>query len=512
MSAGPALALPERWLETVLLGAAEQSELGIAVTLFEDGDVRQVFVNERGAALVRRSRDEFLACHPFENFAQAWRPKLEAIIARVLAGEAVEPFEVMGLRSDGTQVPLEFSLANLLLEGRRFVVSFFRDVTERGRMQQQLARADRLASLGTLAAGVAHEVNNPLTFMALGLELCTRRIQVSNLPASEKDTLLTTLADIRAGADRVALVVRDLKTFSRVSENELQAVDVREVIDAAVRIVAHRSRHFAEVTVDVGPLPRVAVNAARLEQVFVNLLLNAVQAFEEARPENRIIVRSAPPPDDAQVLVDVLDNGPGVPREVLGRIFDPFFTTKSVGEGTGLGLAIVHGLLTQVGGAVSVLESAGRGAHFRVSLPVADAVPAARPRPSVAPEVQQKRGRVLVIDDEAEVAAVIQRSLEPTHEVVAVTTAAAGLQELMKAEPFDVVLCDLAMPGMSGTDLHRAVARERPALARRFIIITGGAVSGRMQGFLDAWDGPRLEKPFNQRELEGAVAAMMRAP
>jgi PAS domain S-box-containing protein len=508
MASPPNVALPERWLEAALLGAAEQAALGIAVTLVDGTALRQVFVNESGAALLGCTREEFLARSPFDNFVPEWRPTLQAMVERLAAGDALEPVEVMGLRRDGTRIPLEFSIANVLLEGRRFAVSFFRDVTERSRMQQQLARADRLASLGTLAAGVAHEVNNPLTFMALGLELCARRVQASALTDAEKEHLLATLADVRGGADRVALVVRDLKTFSRVSEDERQAVDVREVIDAAVRIVAHRSRHFAEVAVEVGPLPRVAANGARLEQVLVNLLLNAVQAFDEARPDNRIEVRGSSS-TDGQVVLDVIDNGPGVPADVLGHIFDPFFTTKPVGEGTGLGLAVVHGLLAQIGGTISVLQAPRGGAQFRVTLPVASANEAGPSAPLRREEVPATRSRILVIDDEREVASVIKRSLEPKHDVVAVTTAAEGLSLLLSETEFDVVLCDLAMPAMSGTDLYRAVTRERPDLGRRFIIITGGAISGRMQGFLDAWSGPRLEKPFTRRELEAAVLATL---
>jgi CheY-like chemotaxis protein len=373
-------------------------------------------------------------------------------------------------------------------------------------MQEQLARTDRLASLGTLAAGVAHEINNPLTFMALGIELASRRIAASGLSAHEKEQILATLADVSRGADRVALVVRDLKTFSRVAEDEGHPVDVRDVIDSALRIVAHRSKHFAEVVSFVDGLPPVSANAARLEQVFVNLLLNAVQAFEEARAGNRIELRGGL--DGERVFIDVEDNGPGISADVTPRIFDPFFTTKPVGEGTGLGLAIVHGILTQMGGDITVTSAVGRGTVFRVTLAVAGR--RGEPLTSEVPasDVVAKRARVLIVDDEREVAAVMKRALDARHDVVALTSPKEALELIASGAELDVVFCDLAMPGMSGTELYREVVRTRPELASRFVIVTGGAISGRMQGFLDSWTGPCLEKPFSRRDLEDTLLAV----
>jgi PAS domain S-box-containing protein len=451
--------------------------------------------------LVGRSLATFLSPREIERMVRR--------IGEIRAGARLPAAEYRARRRDGAEIVAEITSLPIALDDGPAVIAFARDVTERAGMREQLARADRLASLGTLAAGVAHEINNPLTFMTLGVELCERRLESSGLAPRERAELLGILADVRAGAERVALVVRDLKTFSRATEDVPQVVDVSRTIEAATRIVAHRARHFAEVSVALPPLPPVRANAARLEQVFVNLLLNAVQAFADPAPGNRIEVVGSVAGADA-VTIDVADNGPSIPSDVVDRIFDPFFTTKPVGEGTGLGLAIVHELVAQMGGSVMVVHGGERGARFRVRLPIASGGPALAARAEASP-VTSPASRILVVDDEREVGAVIRRSLAPRHEVVAVTSVAGALELLAASPPFDAIVCDLAMPAGSGIDLYRVATRERPELERRFVLVTGGAVSRRDQAFLEAWPGPRLEKPFSGAEIEAALAAVLDA-
>jgi len=413
------------------------------------------------------------------------------------AGQRTPPTEYLARRKDGSIITAEIVSMPFEWEGEPAVIAFARDVTERARAAAQLKRADRLASLGTLAAGVAHEINNPLTFMTLGVELLSKRINGSKLGEDERAAMLATLNDLRKGAERVADIVRDLRTFSRADDDARSVVDLAEVVQAAERMVDHRARHFARTTVELGHLPPVFANGSRLEQVFVNLLLNACQAFDEDGPDNKIEIRGGAL-SDGRVFVDVSDNGPGIPSDILARIFEPFFTTKPVGEGTGLGLAICHGIVTQMGGDITA-ESRPGATTFRVILPRRPQGSAIKP--AVTAPSSNVRLRVLVVDDEPSVVRVIQRTLATQHEVETASNADDALR-LIEAASFDAVLCDLAMPGTNGVDLFERACVVRPELASRFVVMSGGAVSARARAFLDAWQGPRLDKPFSTKRLE----------
>ncbi|MBL8743718.1 MAG: PAS domain S-box protein, partial [Myxococcales bacterium] len=457
-----------------------------------------VYVNPAAAKLLGERADQLIGKSIVAFLDDAGRRTFVERIAASKSGQRTPPTEYVTNRSDGSTITAEIVSMPFEWEGEAAVIAFARDVTDRARVAAQLKRADRLASLGTLAAGVAHEINNPLTFMTLGVELLQKRINALKIGEDERTAMLGTLADLRKGAGRVADIVRDLRTFSRADEDARSEIDLGHVLAAAERMVDPRARHFAATDVSLAGLPTVIANASRLEQVFVNLLLNACQAFEEGRPENRIEVRGGTLPGE-RVYVDVCDNGCGIPPDILSRIFDPFFTTKSVGEGTGLGLAICHGIVTQMGGDITA-ESRPGATRFRVTLP-------RRPRadvaavPPAAASATGPRLRVLVVDDEPSVVRVIQRTLSQSHEVETAGSAAEALA-LIEARPFDVVLCDLAMPGTSGAELLERVRLVRPELERRFVVMTGGAVSPRGRAFLDRWSGPQLDKPFSAKRLE----------
>ncbi|NUP08554.1 MAG: PAS domain S-box protein [Polyangiaceae bacterium] len=407
------------------------------------------------------------------------------------------PAEYRTQRRDGTWILAEITSLPFEWEGGPAVIAFARDVTERSRVAEQLKRADRLASLGTLSAGVAHEINNPLTFMTLGIEILAKRLNIAKLDEDERNSMLSTLAELRRGAERVAEVVRDLRTFSRADEHGSEPVDLRMVIESAERMVDHRARHLATVAIDVPDLPFVRANASRLEQVIVNLLLNACQAFDEESPRNRIDVRGGLL-DDGRVFVDVSDNGPGISDEILPRIFDPFFTTKRVGEGTGLGLAICHGIVAGFGGELSVDTTVG-GTTFRMVLPsIRASILGLTPPPSSPPS---SRLRILIVDDEPAIVRSLKRSLSVRHHIETAATGEEALA-LVERERFDVVLCDLAMPGFSGIELYHRLRELKPELAKRFAVMTGGAVSQRASSFLETWTGPRIDKPFSIRKLE----------
>jgi PAS domain S-box-containing protein len=457
-----------------------------------------VYVNPAAAKLLGESAEQLIGKSIASFLDEAGRRTFVERIASQKPGQRTPPTEYLASRPDGTTITAEIVSMPFEWEGEPAVIAFARDVTDRARVAAQLKRADRLASLGTLAAGVAHEINNPLTFMTLGVELLGKRITSSPLGEEERTAMLATLTDLRKGAERVADIVRDLRTFSRADDDARSEIDLADVLQAAERMVDHRARHFATTSVSLADLPTVVANASRLEQVFVNLLLNACQAFDEGRPENKIEVRGGTLPGE-RVYVDVCDNGPGIPGEILSRIFDPFFTTKPVGEGTGLGLAICHGIVAQMGGEITA-ESRPGETRFRVTLPRRPQL-GARVVPPSLPSSNGVRLRVLVVDDEPSVVRVIQRTLSASHDVETAGSVAEALA-LIEVRGFNAVLCDLAMPGTSGVELFERARHVRPELEGHFVVMTGGAVSPRARAFLDAWKGPQLDKPFSTKRLE----------
>ena len=263
---------------------------------------------------------------------------------------------------------------------------------ERSRMQEQLVISDRMASVGTLAAGVAHEINNPLAAFIANLDfaaqdvakltqdVCANRAGTDGAESSPGaigwiETRLREmeepLRDARESADRVRLIVRDLKIFSRSGEDRTGAVDVRRVIESSLRMAWNEIRHRARLVKEYGDVPQVEGNEGRLGQVFLNIIVNAAQAIPEGHADKNEIRIVTKQNDDGRVVIEVRDTGPGMSEAIIARIFDPFFTTKAIGEGTGLGLAICHRIVTTLGGELAVEVWSGRGPSFRIILPVA---------------------------------------------------------------------------------------------------------------------------------------------
>jgi signal transduction histidine kinase len=266
----------------------------------------------------------------------------------------------------------ELGAMRLIFDNEMATVVTARDITARKQMQARLLLADRLASVGTLAAGVAHEINNPLAFVLsnLGfLEEDFRRLRGA-LPGEQLHELEQILRETREGADRVRHIVHDLRTLSRDEGEELSIVDVCGVVESSVGLVRNELRHRARVVKDLEPVPLVWASEGRLGQVLLNLLINAAHALPTGHPDrNEVRVRVRAIAD--HVVIEVVDTGEGIAPEIRDRIFDPFFTTKPVGTGTGLGLSICHGIVTSLGGEISVESEVGRGSTFRLSLPAA---------------------------------------------------------------------------------------------------------------------------------------------
>jgi len=403
--------------------------------------------------------------------------------------------------SEAVAVPLRDT------EGRPIAsIMVHRDITERRRLQAQLLLADRLASVGTLASGIAHEVNNPLAFICLNMDFLEKSLEklAGAAPVETLEQVSQVIKETKVGANRIATIVRDLKTFSRGGEQEhLGPVDVRPVVELACKMADNVIRHRAKLVTDFEHVPLVDANEGRLGQVFLNLLLNAAQAIPDGRASENEIRVSIRREGAGRVLVEVRDSGVGMTKDVLSRIFDPFFTTKPVGVGTGLGLSICHGIAEAMGGKISVESEPGKGSVFRVSLRALTRKDEPKPSPRQS-TASTARARVLVVDDEPNVTAALQRTLME-HEVVTVNRAQDALALLHDGRRFDVILCDVMMPEMTGMELHAELMNKLPQEASKLVFMTGGAFSATATSFLAEVPNAKLAKPLDFILLQSLV-------
>ena len=488
---------------------------------------------DRASELVGRSVAEII--HPDD------RPAVASRIAQLVAtGEPSERREERFLRRDGTVVHAEVVALQVVLDGEPAIVALSRDVTEQRKLQAQLAQADRLASMGMLAAGVAHEINNPLTYTLLNLERLVHELPAISaaltslgttlrvaLGARGADDLLheagidaalaqASVLEARAreaaeGARRVGKIAGDLKIFARVDSDDRAAVDVRILMDKALDIAANELRFRANVVRDYADVPNVDANAGRLSQVFLNLLVNAAHAMDEAQPRGhtlRVTIRRS----DLEIRIEVADTGRGIPKEHLARLFDPFFTTKPSGMGAGLGLSICATIVHAHGGRIEVESDLASGSRFTVCLPeTAERAPEEPHRRPLAPASvpSLRRARVLVVDDEKAIRTTLVALLSDSYDVVTADSGASAISLLKGDVAFDVVLCDLMMPDVSGIDLHDWMEAEAPTLAKRVVFMTGGAFTPRAIDFLGTTRRPRLDKPFTIAALETKIAELV---
>lgn len=382
---------------------------------------------------------------------------------------------------------------------------------ERDEARESLLEQQRLAALGRLAAGVGHEINNPLQYLLFHLE----ELQASLGPRAGEATL-ESLAGAMDGAQRIGRVVSSLRTYG-VAQERHRRVAVADVVDAAMRIAAPRVRHDATLRssiADVPPVPDVLGDDGRLVQMLVNPLVNAAQALAEAQAPRREVTLRAQTGRDGWVELIIADTGPGFPPDVLPRLGEPYVTTRAGTGGTGLGLFVTRGLVAAHGGTMTLGNRPEGGAEVIIRLPPAPAdapadapaAPAAAARANCRATPALASAHVLVVDDEPMLLSVMQRLLKRLgHRVTIAPDGATALACLVR-DRFDVIVSDLMMPGMSGKALAARLAVEQPELRRRLIVMTGGAVTPEDEEFLSRGDVLVLAKPVGHRELNEALA------
>ncbi|HVU52103.1 MAG TPA: ATP-binding protein [Polyangia bacterium] len=374
-----------------------------------------------------------------------------------------------------------------------------REVTQRHRMEAQLRRAQKLEALGRLAAGIAHEINNPLAFVIANLQYVREAIELppEKLASAPLDELASALAEACVGGDRIKQIVRDLKAFAQPHDESLAVVDVRPVLEFSLKMAGAEIRRRAQLITRVDEVPAVWAISGRLEQVFVNLLVNAAQSIAPGAVEQnqiRVTVRRL----DSDVAVEIADTGVGIPAANLERIFDPFFTTKPVGVGTGLGLSICHSIVTAFGGDLTVESEEGKGSMFRVTLPSATGAESGPHRASglrLAPAA-----RILVVDAEPAVAKAIRRVLSG-HKV---QTADGGVDALarLSEQPFDLVLYDVMTRDLPAPELYSRLQEMGHGLERRLALTAAGALPPDVAKLVAEAGVPCVDKPFDAGEID----------
>jgi signal transduction histidine kinase len=432
----------------------------------------------------------------------------------IVSGTIGEETAVTSLRAGAHDFLVKGALARLVpaIERERREAGIR---AERNKMREQLLISERMASVGMLAAGVAHEINNPLAILTANLELAGEQLagllsqENAPGPAIAPAAVNQLLQDAQEAAERIRLIVRDLGSLSRSNDEEQHvSVELHRVLDSSVRMASNEIRHRAQLVRSYGEVPLVKGSEAKLGQVFINLIVNAAHAIPEGRAatnEIKIVTRT----DEAGcAVVEVHDTGSGIPPSILPRIFDAFFTTKAVITGTGLGLAICHRIVTAYGGRISVESQVGRGSIFRTVFPPAHGK--AAEAKIIASEVAPgRRGRILVVDDERMLGITIQRALADEHEVVAVTAATEALELLKGGAQFDLILCDLMMPEMSGMDLYAQLRKLVPDQTSKFVFMTGGAFTSDASSFLAQISNPSIEKPIRASKLRSLVRGLV---
>ncbi|MFA5810360.1 MAG: ATP-binding protein, partial [Thermoleophilia bacterium] len=378
-------------------------------------------------------------------------------------------------------------------------VHFMRDITEAKKLRQQLIQSEKMVAVGRLVAGVAHEINNPLTgVMGYAQLLQTRDID---------DQARQDAESINREAERASRIVRHLLSFARKHQPELKAVDINSVLRESMELKAYElkvNNVLMEADLDAG-LPLTTTDPHQLQQVFLNLISNAEQAMLDDRSSGLLKISTRLVDDKIRIVFN--DNGPGIPEEFRERIFEPFFTTKDVGRGTGLGLSICYGVVDDNDGHIWVEPTKDRGATIVIELPVVATV--TQEEKQEGPVRRGRLGKILLVDDEAAIRQVLTETLRRAgHEVETAINGEVALK-MLKQKHYDCVVSDVKMPGMDGPELHQAVRAMDPKAAGTFIFISGDTVSQETSSYLETVDNPTLAKPFEPGELERALQKML---
>lgn len=529
----------------------EAADDAILVADFASGAVSEA--NPAACELLGYRPAEFGSLRMPDFFAPE-DPDAVRLFEEIARCERARHQNVRARRKDGSAFWAELRAKVFESSGSKLVLFIVRDVTHRIDRESELARAyqslkdaqarlihsGKLAAIGQIAGGVAHEVNNPATFILTNLRVMRENVGIfrramsklrrevfdANVLSSEKkrivdeilgtgdfETLLRDTSEMvddnLSGIERIASIVKDLRTFSRIEQDDVQEIAVNDVVDVACNLAYADIRHCARLVKELSKLPPVVAEPGKLAQVFTTLLVNAAHAIKEgSADENEIRVSTSS--DGSNVIVVVQDTGSGIPADALAGIFEPFSRSEAREQSAGFGLSLCAEIVRMHGGQIDVASEAGRGTRFEVRLPLAKPDDESKARmssiPADAPSAEAlARARVLVIDDDVAVLRAYRRMLSMRHDVVLASGGAEGLSTLEKDADFDIVLCDVMMPQLDGPMVYEALRARAPRLLERVVFCSGGAFTPRAKEFLASVRNPFLSKPIDPAALEAII-------
>lgn len=430
-------------------------------------------------------------------------------LALNVRGEPASPEEFELVRKDGSRVWVEINSVPLKQAEATVVLGFVREITERKQMEEERKELEqkaqmesRLASLGLLASGVGHEINNPLTGVIGYAQLLLGR----DIP----EDIRKDVESINKEAQRVASIVKKLVAFARYQKPQRTYASISDIVAATVDLLAHQlETSNIQTNLHLDPnMPWTIADIGQLQQVFLNIIINAETEMRLAHGKGKLSIKTEK--TDNTIRVSFKDDGLGIAKENLEKIFDPFFTTREVGEGTGLGLSICHEIIAEHGGSIYAESKSGNGATFIVELPVVAEEKHPQAAKPVAEEAARAAGaRILVVDDERLILHFVSQVLtDEGHEVETVDNAQDALGKI-ESERYSLILLDIKMPGMSGIELYNHLKKTAQSLARRVVFITGDVMGAETTAFLSRIKAPRIDKPFGAEQLKSEINRML---
>lgn len=412
---------------------------------------------------------------------------------------------------DDTTLPVDVKAFEATFDGEVVQISIVRDLSEARELRAKMMEMDRMIAVGTLASGVAHEINNPLSFVHANLEFLLRRMCAGDCEEAcpvFKDLVggdvREVVLDSLEGTNRIRDIVSDLRTMAPSELKELEPMEVEQTLETALNMASNQIEQRARVVRDYDDLPTIESDESGLAQVFLNLLVNAAQAIPEGTPEDDEIHVSTRR-DDSDVVVEISDTGEGIAESDIDRIFDPFFSTKPQGQGMGLGLSICRTTIRELGGHIEVDSEVGRGSTFRVIVPGRVAANESSEFSVPDDPFGDKTGRIVVIDDEEKLLRSLERQLGEQFEVETYDKAEDALRQLESRATPEMILCDLQMPEVSGVEFLRRLEPERPDCCQRLVFITGGAFTEEVREFVEETEYRVLRKPLVLKDLMEAI-------
>ncbi|HVH47056.1 MAG TPA: response regulator [Labilithrix sp.] len=472
-----------------------------------DAEGACVAVNPAFQAVLAYAPEEVISARLLEIIHEADRPR----VAKALTGSGMEELEARIIRKDGRILPVQLSV--VARAGGRGHFCFVRDLTRQKLVEGRLASAAAITAVGSLATGLAHEINNPLAVVLANVEEAVRVTTdlepiIAQSAKADFVDLRAMLEEAHSASQRVQFIVRDLRAFA-CADDRRGRVDLNAVIESCCNIAYAEIRHRARLVKDLKAAVPVLGSEAKLAQVFLNLLVNAAHAMPEGDVERNEIQITSAQDGRTAIVVTVSDTGAGIPAANATQVFEPFFTTKP--RRPGMGLAICQATVAAHGGDISIHPRDGGGTIVRVVLPTLEAEMAENPTAAQIEGVEPQR-RVLVVDDDPLVLRSLTRVLARDFEVSSARNGREALDLVRAGGTFDAMLCDLMMPELSGIELHELLERDDPELAKRTVFLTGGAFSGRAQTFLEAVGQPHLEKPVDLKLVRELLMQLSQTP